>query len=88
MKDVLNDLFEYKLLSKETAQEILKNLAQGAYNNSQVASFLTVYLMRSITVEELAGSGRNLLGRLDALVHAELVHLGQYRFDGGGGAAY
>jgi len=55
MKDVLNNLFEYKPLNKQTAREILKNLAQGAYNNSQVASFLTVYLMRSITVEELQG---------------------------------
>jgi len=55
MKEVLNDLFEYKLLNKETAKEILKNLARGVYNNSQVASFLTVYLMRSITVDELEG---------------------------------
>ena len=55
MKEVLNDLFEYKSLDKATAKEILKNLAQGAYNPSQVAAFLTVYLMRSITVEELEG---------------------------------
>lgn len=55
MKEVLNSLFEYRILNKETAKEILKNLAQGVYNNSQVASFLTVYLMRSITVDELEG---------------------------------
>ncbi len=55
MKDILNNLFEYKHLNKETAKEILKNLTQGIYNNSQVASFLTVYLMRSITVDELEG---------------------------------
>ena len=55
MRDVLNNLFEYKSLNKDNAKEILKNLAQGAYNNSQVASFLTVYLMRSITVDELEG---------------------------------
>ena len=55
MKDVLNSLYEYKSLNKETAKEILKKLAQGEYNNSQVASFLTVYLMRSITVDELEG---------------------------------
>ena len=55
MKEILNDLFEYKILDKKTAKEILKNLAQGVYNNSQVASFLTVYLMRSITVDELEG---------------------------------
>lgn len=55
MKEVLNKLFEYKSLEKETAKEILKNLALGKYNQSQVAAFLTVYLMRSITVEELEG---------------------------------
>lgn len=55
MKEILNQLIEYKTLEKGTAKEILINLAQGKYNQSQVASFLTVYLMRSITVEELEG---------------------------------
>lgn len=55
MKDILNQLIEYKSLDKGTAKEILTNLAQGKYNQSQVAAFLTVYLMRSITVEELEG---------------------------------
>jgi len=55
MKDILNQLFEHKSLDKETARNILTNLARGKYNHSQVAAFLTVYLMRSITVEELEG---------------------------------
>ncbi len=55
MKEILNQLIEYKSLDKDTAKEILTNLAQGKYNQSQVAAFLTVYLMRSITVEELEG---------------------------------
>ncbi len=55
MKQVLNKLFEHKTLDKEEAKEILVKLAQGAYNPSQVASFLTVFLMRSITVSELEG---------------------------------
>jgi len=55
MKDILNRLFEYKSLDRATAKEILSNLALGKYNNSEMAAFLTVYLMRSITVEELAG---------------------------------
>ncbi|MEL6560345.1 MAG: anthranilate phosphoribosyltransferase [Bacteroidota bacterium] len=55
MKEVLNRLFEYNSLEKEEAKTILKKLAQGEYNNSQMAAFLTVYLMRSITVEELEG---------------------------------
>ncbi len=55
MKEVLNELFEYKSLTKERARLILMDLAQGAYNPSQVAAFLTVFMMRSITVEELEG---------------------------------
>lgn len=55
MREVLNELFEYKSLTKERAREILVNLAQGQYNSSQVAAFLTVFMMRSITVEELEG---------------------------------
>ncbi|MEH0158667.1 anthranilate phosphoribosyltransferase [Limibacter armeniacum] len=55
MKEILNQLFEYKSLSREQAKEILINLAQGQYNSSQMAAFLTIYLMRSITVEELTG---------------------------------
>ncbi len=55
MKSILNDLFEYRSLPTPKAKEILKKLAQGEYNPSQVAAFLTVFLMRSITVEELEG---------------------------------
>ncbi|WP_421869884.1 anthranilate phosphoribosyltransferase [Marinoscillum sp.] len=55
MKEVLNKLFKYQSLSREEAYTILSNLATGQYNNSQMAAFMTVYLMRSITVEELEG---------------------------------
>ena len=55
MKEILNNLYEYKTLSKETAKEVLVNIASAKYNPSQVASFMSVYLMRPITVEELSG---------------------------------
>lgn len=55
MKQILNDLISYKSLDKARAKDILVRLAQGEFNQSQMAAFLTVYLMRSITVEELAG---------------------------------
>ncbi|RED97458.1 anthranilate phosphoribosyltransferase [Marinoscillum furvescens] len=55
MKEVLNKLFQYQSLSREEAFQILSNLATGQYNNSQMAAFLTVYLMRTITVDELEG---------------------------------
>ncbi|NMM50624.1 anthranilate phosphoribosyltransferase [Marinigracilibium pacificum] len=55
MKEILNTLFEYKTLTEEQAKTVLMNLAGGKYNAAQMASFLTVYMMRSITVEELSG---------------------------------
>jgi anthranilate phosphoribosyltransferase len=33
----------------------LTNIAKGLYSESEIAAFLTVYLMRSITVDELSG---------------------------------
>ncbi len=55
MKQILNDLISYKSLDKANAKDILVRLTQGEFNQSQMAAFLTVYLMRSVTVEELAG---------------------------------
>lgn len=61
MKEVLNKLFKYQSLSKEEAFQILSNLATGQYNNSQMAAFMTVYIMRSIKVEELEGFRQAML---------------------------
>jgi anthranilate phosphoribosyltransferase len=55
MKQILNHLYEHKTLTKSESQEILKTIASGKYNESQIASFLTVFIMRGITVEELEG---------------------------------
>src|SRR5437764_1020971 len=55
MKKILNYLFEHKSLSKETAREVLLNISKGIYNESEIAAFITVYLMRSITIDELQG---------------------------------
>lgn len=55
MKDILNQLIEHKTLDRATAREVLLKLTQGHYNSSQIAAFITVYLMRTITVEELMG---------------------------------
>ncbi|MDF1575324.1 MAG: anthranilate phosphoribosyltransferase [Bacteroidales bacterium] len=55
MKDTLQYLFDHKTLGKEDAKIILRNMAEGKYNDSEIAAFISVYLMRSITVEELAG---------------------------------
>jgi len=55
MKSILNHLFEHKTFSRDESKEILTNIAQGKYNNSQMAAFMTAYCMRNITVEELEG---------------------------------
>ncbi len=55
MKETLNYLFNHNILSREEAREILVNIGKGQYSDSEIASFLTVYLMRKITPQELAG---------------------------------
>ena len=55
MKEILDRLINNQTLSREEAKEVLTGLATGQYNNSQIASFLTVYLMRAIRVQELEG---------------------------------
>ncbi len=61
MKEILNRLINQETISKEEAKKVLVNISKGVYNNSQIASFLTVYMMRSISVEELAGFREALL---------------------------
>ena len=55
MKHILNRLINHETISKEEAKNVLVNISNGEYNQSQIASFLTVYMMRSITVNELEG---------------------------------
>lgn len=55
MKAILNELIEHRSLTKDTARQVLVDLASGKYNPSQSTAFMTVYMMRSITVDELQG---------------------------------
>ena len=55
MKDTLNRLINHDVLPKDDAKRILVNIAKGDYNTSQIAAFLTVYMMRSVTIDELEG---------------------------------
>lgn len=61
MKAILNKLFEHQKLTENEAYEVLTNIGNGAYNSSQVASFLTVFMMRNISTEELKGFQTALL---------------------------
>ncbi|MGB3618647.1 MAG: anthranilate phosphoribosyltransferase [Catalinimonas sp.] len=55
MRDTLNHLLSYQTLDRAEARQVLLELASGSVNPAQAAAFLTVYMMRSITVEELRG---------------------------------
>jgi len=55
MKTVLNELIDHHSLTKESAHRVLIELTSGKYNPSQMTSFMTVYMMRNITVDELQG---------------------------------
>lgn len=55
MKNILNRLINHENISTEEAKQVLVNIANGQYNTSQIAAFLTVYMMRSVTIEELQG---------------------------------
>jgi len=55
MKKILEYLFGHKTLSREQAKEILTNISKGLYNDHEVTAFITVFLMRSITIQELEG---------------------------------
>src|SRR6202000_157020 len=55
MKKILQYLFEHKALSREQAKDVLVRNARGEYNESEMTAFITVFLMRSITIGELQG---------------------------------
>jgi len=61
MKATLNRLINHEQLNKGEAKQILINISKGDYNASQIAAFLTVYMMRSISIDELSGFREALL---------------------------
>lgn len=61
MKYILNRLINQETLTKEEAKSVLVNISSGQYNPSQISSFLTVFMMRNITIDELSGFREALL---------------------------
>lgn len=55
MKHILALLFEHKTLTRNQAKEVLLQIGKGACNEHEITAFMTVYLMRTITIEELQG---------------------------------
>lgn len=61
MKNILQHLFSHQNLSKIEAKEILTKIAQNQFNEYEVTAFISVFLMRSITLDELEGFREALL---------------------------
>ncbi len=62
MKETLNYLFQGNVLSQQKAKEVLTDIASGKFSNEEMASFLTVYVMRKITPAEILGFRDAMLG--------------------------
>jgi anthranilate phosphoribosyltransferase len=63
MKELLEHLYKGASLTQQEAEDVLSKIGQNRYSDIEISSFLTVYLMREITPEELAGF-RNALMQL------------------------
>ena len=55
MKEILQYLFDHQTLSKAQAKSILLEISKDIFNEIEVTSFVTVFLMRSISLAELEG---------------------------------
>lgn len=82
MKQILNRLFNHQSLTTDEAAEVMTNIAAGKYNESQIAAFISVYLMRSIELEEVIGF-RNAL--LDMAIPMDLTEFEPLDIVGTGG---
>ena len=82
MKQILNRLFDHQALTRGEAAEVMTNIAAGKYNDSQIAAFISVYLMRSIELEEVIGF-RNAL--LDLAIPMDLSEFDALDIVGTGG---
>jgi anthranilate phosphoribosyltransferase len=61
MKEILEHLFQHKTLTRSEACDVLTGIAAGKHNDYQIASFLTAFIMRNITLDELRGFRDGLL---------------------------
>lgn len=82
MKQLLNRLINHESISTEEAKQVLVEISEGAYNTSQIASFLTIYMMRNITLEELKGFRDALL---ELCIHVDLSEFNAIDLCGTGG---
>ncbi len=55
MKDILYKLFDYQYLARDEAKQVLVDIVKGDLPDTQIASLITSFLMRSISVDEILG---------------------------------
>ena len=55
MKQILIQLFNHEILTREEACRLLQDITRGRYNDTQIAALLTVFQMRGVKVDELIG---------------------------------
>ena len=61
MKDILNHLFEGNKLNKAEAEAVFTKIGEGQFSESEIASFLTVFRMRQVQGDEMAGFRQAML---------------------------
>jgi anthranilate phosphoribosyltransferase len=62
MKQYLQKRISGEILTKAEAQEALSMIGRGEVNNSQITAFLTTYMIKMVTAEELEGFRDAMLG--------------------------
>ena len=68
MKKILNRLANYDSLSHDEAYDTLQGITNGLINEAQTIAFISAFVMRRITFDELKGFREALLelcGRVD-----------------------
>ncbi|GIM53127.1 anthranilate phosphoribosyltransferase [Capnocytophaga cynodegmi] len=61
MKQILGYLFNHQTLTRAEAKSIMLEISENKFNESEVMAFITVFLMRSITIDEMEGFREALL---------------------------
>ncbi len=61
MKATLEKLFSKEELTQEEARDTLTKISKGEFPEAQVIAFMTVFLMRDITADELSGFRQALI---------------------------
>ena len=63
MKEILKKLMAHQILNFEEAQYSMNEISEGRCSNEQIAAFLTCYLMRDISVDEILGFKEAILSK-------------------------